>query len=151
MPIGAFIARDSVWTWPPGAHGSTFAGNPVCAAAALATLDVIENEGLENAAAMGDRLRAGLVRAASGTDAVRDIRGTGLMLGVEFTSHEAAEAVQEAAFRRGLLTLECGESSLRFSPPLIVDEASVDAAIGIFEEAMDAARESQAEPAVTGG
>jgi 4-aminobutyrate aminotransferase len=151
MPIGAFIARDSVWTWPPGAHGSTFAGNPVCAAAALATLDVIESDGLENAATMGDRLRAGLERAAVGTDAVRDIRGAGLMLGVEFTSHEAAEAVQEAAFRRGLLTLECGESSLRFSPPLIVDEASVDAAIGIFEEAMGAARESQAEPAVTGG
>ena len=139
MPIGAFIARDSVWTWPPGAHGSTFAGNPVCAAAALATLDVIEAEGIANATAMGARLRTGLQRVAAETDAVRDIRGAGLMLGVEFDSHEVAEAVQEAAFRRGLLTLECGESSLRFSPPLIVDEASVDASLRIFAEALDAA------------
>jgi len=134
MPIGAFIARESVWTWPPGAHGSTFAGNPVCAAAGLATLDVIESEGMANAAAMGARLRAGLEAVA--TDAVRDIRGAGLMLGVEFASHQAAEAVQEAAFRLGLLTLECGESSLRFSPPLIVTAAEVDTAVGLFDAAL---------------
>ncbi|MGH2417198.1 MAG: aspartate aminotransferase family protein, partial [Candidatus Limnocylindria bacterium] len=151
MPIGAFIARDSVWTWPPGAHGSTFAGNPVCAAAALATLDVIEADGIANAGAMGGRLRAGLERVAAGTDAVRDIRGAGLMLGVEFDSHSAAEAVQEAAFQRGLLTLECGESSLRFSPPLIVDAASVDAAIRIFGEAIGAASTPERGMAETGG
>ncbi|HET9880102.1 MAG TPA: aminotransferase class III-fold pyridoxal phosphate-dependent enzyme, partial [Candidatus Limnocylindria bacterium] len=125
MPIGAFIARESVWTWPPGAHGSTFAGNPVCAAAGLATLDLIEGGLRANAAAMGDRLRSGLEAAAAGSDAVRDIRGAGLMLGVEFVTHAAAEAVQEAAFQGGLLTLECGESSLRFSPPLIASEADV--------------------------
>jgi len=142
MPIGAFIARDSVWTWPPGAHGSTFAGNPVCAAAALATIDIIESEGLANAAAMGARLRSGLEDVASRTDAIRDIRGVGLMLGVEFSTHTAAEAVQEAAFRLGLLTLECGESSLRFSPPLIVDSASVDTALRIFGEAVATARRS---------
>jgi len=141
MPIGAFIARDSVWTWPPGAHGSTFAGNPVCAAAALATIDIIESDGLANAAAMGARLRSGLEAVASRTDAIRDIRGVGLMLGVEFSTHGAAEAVQEAAFRLGLLTLECGESSLRFSPPLIVDSASVDTALRIFGEAVAAAKE----------
>jgi 4-aminobutyrate aminotransferase len=138
MPIGAFIARDSVWTWPPGAHGSTFAGNPICAAAGLATLDIIESEGLANAASMGARLRAGLEQVADGVAAVRDIRGVGLMLGVEFDSHATAEAVQEAAFQRGLLTLECGESSLRFSPPLIVDEASVSAAVRIFGESVSA-------------
>jgi 4-aminobutyrate aminotransferase len=149
MPIGAFIARDSVWTWPPGAHGSTFAGNPVCAAAGLATLDIIESTGLANAAAMGDRLRAGLEKVA--TDAVRDIRGRGLMLGVEFASHEAAEAVQEAAFRAGLLTLECGESSLRFSPPLIVSEAEVDAAVRIFADALAAAAHPEEGIAETGG
>jgi 4-aminobutyrate aminotransferase len=151
MPIGAFIARDSVWTWPPGAHGSTFAGNPVCAAAALATLDVIEAEGIANATAMGARLRSGLERVAADSDAVRDIRGAGLMLGVEFDSHEVAEAVQDAAFRRGLLTLECGESSLRFSPPLIVDAASVDTAIRIFAEALDAAARPKRGIAETGG
>ena len=138
MPIGAFIARDSVWTWPPGAHGSTFAGNPVCAAAGLATLDIIESDGLANAAAMGARLRSGLERVAADVDAVRDIRGAGLMLGVEFDSHESAEAVQGAAFRLGLLTLECGESSLRFSPPLIVDAEAVDTAVRIFGEAIAA-------------
>jgi 4-aminobutyrate aminotransferase len=151
MPIGAFIARESVWTWPPGAHGSTFAGNPVCAAAALATLDVIESEGLANATVMGGRLRSGLERVASGTDAVRDIRGAGLMLGVEFDTHEAAQAVQEAAFQLGLLTLECGESSLRFSPPLIVDAAAVDAAVRIFGEALSAAGRPQKGIAETGG
>jgi 4-aminobutyrate aminotransferase len=151
MPIGAFIARDSIWTWPAGAHGSTFAGNPVCAAAALATLDVIESDGLANASAMGARLRAGLERVSEGRDDVRDIRGAGLMIGVEFDSHEAAEAVQDAAFRRGLLTLECGESSLRFSPPLIVDAASVDVAIRIFGEAVAAAADPKKGIAETGG
>ena len=151
MPIGAFIGRESLWTWPPGAHGSTFAGNPVCAAAALATLDVIESEGLSNATVMGDRLRIGLEEVASGADAVVDIRGTGLMIGVEFGTHEAAEAVQEAAFRRGLLTLECGESSLRFSPPLIVDAAAVDTALEIFGQALGAAARPVPGPAETGG
>jgi 4-aminobutyrate aminotransferase len=150
MPIGAFIARDSVWTWPPGAHGSTFAGNPICAAAGLATLDIIESEGLANAAAMGARLRSGLERASEGSD-VRDIRGAGLMLGVEFPTHAAAEAVQEAAFERGLLTLECGESSLRFSPPLIVTDADVDTAVRIFAEALGAASSPQEGIAETGG
>jgi 4-aminobutyrate aminotransferase len=139
MPIGAFIGRDSLWTWPPGAHGSTFAGNPVCAAAALATIDLIESEGLAAATVMGDRLRAGIEEAARGSDAVVDVRGRGLMLGVEFETHEQAEAVQEAAFQRGLLTLECGESSLRFSPPLIVDAPAVDTAVRIFADSLPAA------------
>jgi 4-aminobutyrate aminotransferase len=151
MPIGAFIARDSVWTWPPGAHGSTFAGNPVCAAAGLATLDIIESEGLANADAMGARLRSGLERVAANVEAVRDVRGAGLMLGVEFDSHEAAEAVQEASFRLGLLTLECGESSLRFSPPLIVDAAAVDTAVRIFGEAITASGRPKKGVAETGG
>jgi 4-aminobutyrate aminotransferase len=151
MPIGAFIARESIWTWPPGAHGSTFAGNPVCAAAGLATLDVIERVGLANALAMGARLRAGIERAAERVEAVRDVRGAGLMIGVEFDSHEAAEAVQQAAFERGLLTLECGESSLRFSPPLIVTEAHVDTALRIFGEALAAAAGPRKGIAETGG
>jgi 4-aminobutyrate aminotransferase len=138
MPIGAFIARESVWTWPPGSHGSTFAGNPVCAAAALATLDIIEREGIANAAVVGRRLRTGLERVAEGVAAIRDVRGVGLMVAVEFTDHESAEAVQEAAFEHGLLTLECGESTLRFSPPLIVSDAEVDAAIGVFGDAIAA-------------
>ncbi len=144
MPIGAFIARESVWTWPPGSHGSTFAGNPVCAAAGLATLELIDAELRENAARMGARLRAGLEEAAAGTEAIRDIRGLGLMLGVEFHSHEAAQAVQHAAFERGLLVLECGDASLRFSPPLIVTEDDIATALRIFAEALIAGAKPEA-------
>ncbi len=151
MPIGAFIGRESLWTWPAGAHGSTFAGNPVCAAAALATIDVIESEGLDTAREMGDRLRDGIARLAAESDVVLDVRGRGLMIGVEFASHGAAEAVQDAAFQRGLLTLECGESSLRFSPPLVVDAAAVDTAIRIFGEALPAAKRPEPGPSATGG
>ena len=151
MPIGGFIARESVWTWPPGAHGSTYAGNPVCAAAGLATMRVIEEQAMANAAAMGDRLRAGLERACASRPAVRDIRGRGLMLAVEFESHGAAEAVQEEAFRLGLLTLECGESSLRFSPPLIVSEDEVDTAIRLFDAALHEAGHPVEGMAETGG
>jgi 4-aminobutyrate aminotransferase len=151
MPIGAFMARESLWTWPPGAHGSTFAGNPVCAAAAIATLDLIEAGLLANAAAMGERLLRGVERASEGSRMVRDVRGAGLMIGVEFGNHGQAEAVQQAAFEAGLLTLECGESSLRFSPPLIVDEAVVDTAIAIYAQALAVADAPQPGINETGG
>ena len=151
MPLGAFIARDTVWTWPAGAHGSTFAGNPVCVAAGLATVDLIESELMANAALMGERLRTGLQRVAAESPDVRDIRGEGLMIGVEFANHAAANAVQQAAFERGLLTLECGQASLRFSPPLIVDSAAVDMAVGLFAEALPAARQPEPSVAVSGG
>ena len=138
MPLGAFIARDSVMSWPPGAHGSTFAGNPVCAAAGAATLKLIEGGLIENAARMGARLRAGIERVAAEHGGVRDVRGMGLMIGVEFASHEAADAVEQAAFQRGLLVLECGEAAIRLCPPLIVDEEAVDTAVALFGEAMAA-------------
>jgi 4-aminobutyrate aminotransferase len=137
MPIGAIIARDSVWTWPPGAHGSTFAGNPVCAAAGLATLDLMAGGLIENSAAMGAVLRSRVEEVASRHGHVRDVRGMGLMIGVEFESHEAANAVQQAAFERGLLVLECGEAALRFSPPLTIDEEDIDNAVAIFDEALN--------------
>ncbi len=139
MPRGALSARDSVMTWPAGAHGSTCAGNPVCAAAGKATMDLIEGGLMENAARMGARLRAGLEQVASKHEGVRDIRGVGLMLGVEFATHQAANAVELAAFERGLLLLECGEATIRLCPPLIVDEAAVDTAIRLFGEAIEAA------------
>jgi 4-aminobutyrate aminotransferase len=126
-------------TWPAGAHGSTFAGNPVCAAAGLATLELIEGGLIENAARMGARLRAGIERIAAEHAGVRDIRGIGLMLGVEFASHQAANAVEQEAFERGLLVLECGEATIRLCPPLIVDEEAVDTAIRLFAEAIAAA------------
>jgi 4-aminobutyrate aminotransferase len=139
MPLGAFIARDSVMTWPAGAHGSTFAGNPICAAAGKATMDLIEGGLMENAAGMGARLRAGIERVAAEHGGVRDIRGVGLMLGIEFASHAAANAVELECFERGLLVLECGEATIRMCPPLIVDEEAVDTAIRLFAEAIAAA------------
>jgi 4-aminobutyrate aminotransferase len=151
MPIGAFIARDSVWTWPPGAHGSTFAGNPVCAAAGLATLKLIEGGLRSNAAEMGARLQSALEAVSAGSAAVRDVRGVGLMVGVEFHTHEQAEAVERAAFERGLLVLECGESTLRLCPPLVVSADDVDLAARIFGEALGAAERPASGPAEVGG
>ena len=151
MPLGAFIARDSVMTWSAGAHGSTFAGNPICAAAGKATMELIEGGLMENAARMGARLRSGIERVASQHGGVRDIRGVGLMLGVEFATHEAANAVEQRAFERGLLVLECGEATIRLCPPLIVDEEAVDTAIRLFGEAVDAAARPLKGMAETGG
>jgi 4-aminobutyrate aminotransferase len=151
MPIGAFIARESAWTWPVGAHGSTFAGNPVCAAAGLATFDLLAGGLVENAARVGELLRAGLERVAAEHGGVRDVRGQGLMIGVEFASHEAANAVQQEAFERGLLVLECGEATLRLCPPLIVDEELVSIALTIFAEAVSAAVRPQPGVAEIGG
>jgi 4-aminobutyrate aminotransferase len=139
MPLGAMIARESVWTWTRGAHGSTFAGNPVCAAAGLATLELIEDGLLDNATTMGERLRTGLERIAAPWTQVRDVRGMGLMFGVEFDTHAQSAAVERAAFERGLLILECGESTVRFCPPLIVDAAAVDIALDLFGQALVAA------------
>jgi 4-aminobutyrate aminotransferase len=136
MPLGAFIGRQQLFTWPVGSHGSTFAGNPVCCAAALATLDLLEGGLIANAATMGEALRKGVEYASEGCGVVRDIRGSGLMLGVEFASHGEANAVEQAAFERGLLVLECGEASIRFCPPLIVDAPAVEIAVGLYAEAL---------------
>jgi 4-aminobutyrate aminotransferase len=151
MPIGAFIARESVWTWPAGAHGSTFAGNPVCAAAGLATLQLLEDGLIENAVHAGELLLTGLSRAADGFAAVRDVRGMGLMIGVEFRTHEEANAVERAAFERGLLVLECGASTLRLCPPLIVDEPTLEIGIRLFAEALAAVGPPLPGIAETGG
>jgi len=138
MPIGAFLARESVWTWPAGAHGSTFAGNPVCAAAGLATLDLLADGLIQNAAHAGEVLLEGLKRVAEDSTAVRDVRGMGLMVGVEFRTHEQANAVERAAFERGLLVLECGASTLRMCPPLVVDDATLQVGIGLFADSLSA-------------
>ncbi len=142
MPIGAIIAREAIMSWEPGAHGSTFGGNPVCCAAALATLDVIEREGLlANAQRMGERLTTGLRQLASRHPSIGDVRGRGLMVGVELvldrsTKEPASEAVNtlvDAAFRRGLLLLGAGRSTLRLCPPLMIDEYDVDTALAIID------------------
>ena len=149
MPLGALIARaDLLEAWGPGAHGSTYGGNPVACAAALATIDLLEGGLIANARVRGEQAAAGLrplIDRHPGL--VTDVRGRGLMLGVEFDSAEHAEEVQWAAFQRGLLVLECGKSSVRMSPALTVTEAEMETALRIFGEAIgDVAGEGAGQP-----
>ncbi len=138
MPLGAMVARaDLLEAWGVGAHGSTYGGNPVACAAALATIDLLESSLIANAAERGAQALAGLRPLAERFDGlVTDVRGLGLMLGVEFDTAEHAEEVQWACFERGLLVLECGVSSVRMSPPLTVTEAEMATALRIFGEAI---------------
>ena len=142
LPLGAFMARAPLMEkWGAGAHGSTYGGSPLPCAAGLATLEVIESEGLlDNASAVGTLLLAGLREIwRSHPKAVTDVRGVGLMIGVEFRSAELAERVQLRAFERGLLVLECGESSIRMSPPLVMTRDQAATALRIFGQAVEAA------------
>jgi 4-aminobutyrate aminotransferase len=138
MPLAAMIARaDLLERWSVGAHGSTYGGNPVACAAAMATLDLIEGGLIENADERGDQAIAGLrPLMARFPRLIRDIRGRGLMIGVEFDTSAHAEEVQWACFQRGLLVLECGKSSVRMSPALTVSVAEMATALRIFGEAV---------------
>ena len=138
MPLGALVARaDLLESWGPGAHGSTYGGNPVACAAALATIDLLESGLIANAAARGEQAQAGLRPLLDRYPGlIRDVRGRGLMIGVEFDTAEHAEEVQWAAFQRGLLVLECGKSSVRMSPPLVVSEAEMTTGLRLFAEAV---------------
>jgi 4-aminobutyrate aminotransferase len=140
MPLGALIARaELLEAWGPGAHGSTYGGNPVACAAALATIELLENGLVENAAARGEQAFTAL-RALRDRhpDMIQDVRGLGLMLGIQFDTAEHAEEVQWAAFERGLLVLECGRTSVRLSPPLTVSEAEMATGLRLFREAVEA-------------
>jgi 4-aminobutyrate aminotransferase len=141
MPIGAIVARESVSTWESGSHGSTYGGNPVCCAAALATLDLVEGGLMANAVAMGDRLMTGLRTLQDKYACIGDVRGLGLMIGVEFvkdrrTREPAPELLKDLvlqAFARGLLLLGAGKSTLRLAPPLVVDPYDVDTALRMLD------------------
>ena len=139
MPLGAMVARaELLETWGAGAHGSTYGGNPVACAAALATIELLEGGLIENAAVRGEQAVAGLRPLIDRYDGlVRDVRGKGLMIGIEFDTADHAEEVQWACFERGLLVLECGKSSVRMSPALTVSEAEMTTALRIFGEAVD--------------
>ena len=138
MPLSAFIARDSLMTkWGPGAHGTTYGGNPLACAAALETIKQLEGGLMANATARGAELMAGLKAVQAKFPAIiKDVRGIGLMIGVEFDTHEHAAAAEWACFQRGLLVLEAGMTVVRIAPPLVLtaDEAAVG--IRIFGEAM---------------
>jgi len=137
MPLGAMVAREELMTWETGAHGSTYGGNPLSCAAALATIELVEGGLAENAAQVGAVLLEGLrgIRERH-PDLVAEVRGLGLMIGVAFRGHEQAVAVEQAAFRRGLLVLGCGEDAIRMSPPLVFREDQAKTALEVFEEAI---------------
>jgi 4-aminobutyrate aminotransferase len=140
MPIGAMVARASIMeSWGIGAHGSTYGGNPVACAAALATIELLEGGLVDNARVRGDQAMA-LLREVAGTSPrlVTDVRGRGLMIGVEFDSTESAEAVQWESFQRGLLVLECGKKTVRLCPPLIATADDISTGIRIFGDAVAA-------------
>ncbi len=137
MPVGAMIAKAEVMTWGPGAHGSTYGGNPVALAALLETIKLLEGGLMANATARGDQIQDGLKPLVDQfPDLVKDIRGKGLMIGIQFDSGDTAEAVQMQAFDRGLLVLEAGDDCVRMSPPLVVTAAEAETAIAIFSESV---------------
>jgi 4-aminobutyrate aminotransferase len=151
VPLGAMIARRRLMDWPRGAHGNTYGGNPLACAAALATIDLLEHEYMANAITAGAYATECLEEIASHHPSIGQVRGIGLMLGVEFVKNGSwhtpdeplRDQVVDLAFERGLLLLGCGKSTIRFSPPLCVTRAEINEGMLIFEEALTAAENKQ--------
>jgi 4-aminobutyrate aminotransferase len=146
LPLGVTVARADLMDWPPGAHASTFGGNPVSCAAAIATIDLLRESLVKNAAEVGDHLQQGLKALMDKHPIIGDVRGKGLMVGVELvrdrqTKERATDernAVVNEAFKRGMLILGAGRNAVRFSPPLVLSKAQADTAIRIFDECLTA-------------
>jgi 4-aminobutyrate aminotransferase len=142
MPLSATIARASVMDWKPGAHASTFGGNPVCVAAALATMDLLESQYIENARRVGEFLFARMANWPARHRIVGDVRGKGLMIGVEIVRDQKTkeragdlrEAIVDLAFEKGVLFLGAGENTVRIAPPLLIDEEQAEFAARTLEE-----------------
>ena len=146
LPLGACVARADLMDWKKGAHASTFGGNPVAIAAAMKTIELLERELVANAAEVGDYLKRGLQKLMAKHECIGDVRGMGMMLGVEFVKDktsrtpdpELRDRVEMAVFERGLILLGCGANTIRWSPPLILTKENVDVALEIFDEAIAA-------------
>jgi 4-aminobutyrate aminotransferase len=156
LPLGAIIAKGDVMDWPSGSHASTFGGNPVACRSALATIDLLEKGYTRNAADRGEQLRAGLRELAGKYDVLSFVRGLGLMTAVDLvqpgtTSPTPAlrEQVIQTAFHRGLLLLGCGESAVRFCPPLCITSGQVETCLRVLGEVLASAR--VAGPAISSG
>ncbi len=142
MPLGVTITRSEIMDWVPGSHASTFGGNPVSIAAALATMNVLEREAITNAAQVGEYMMQRMKPWVEKHPLVGDVRGRGLMIGVEITRDKKAKTpasdlrdkIVESAFERGVLFLGAGESSVRLSPPLIVSREQADIAMNVLDE-----------------
>ncbi len=146
MPLSAMIARADLMQWKPGAQASTFGGNPVTVAAALETLDLLEESLIENAARVGAHMMERLTAWPKRIRSVGDVRGLGLMIGIELVrdretkerAQDLRDAVVERAFKRGLLVLGAGENAIRLCPPLLVTREQADFAMDVLEEACEA-------------
>ncbi len=146
LPIGACVAKADLMNWKPGAHASTFGGNPVCIASALKTIELLEGGLVQNSAEVGAYLKAGLERLQQKHECIGDVRGMGMMLGVEFVEDrktnkaapELRDRIEIACFERGLIILGAGANTIRWSPPLILTRENVDVALEIFDEAISA-------------
>ena len=145
MPLSALITRAEIMDWAPGSHASTFGGNPVSIAAALATMDVLEREGVDNARQVGDHILDRIADWPQRLPLVGDVRGRGLMIGIELVADKHTKApageqrdhVVELAFEKGILFLGCGPNTLRISPPLVVTEQQADVALDVLEECIE--------------
>ena len=144
LPIGATVAKAEIMSWHKGAHASTFGGNPVCIASALKTIELLQNGLVDNARDVGAYLEEGLNKLKDKYNQIGDVRGFGMMLGVEFVKEngepdaELRDRIEMACFNRGLIILGCGTSTIRWSPPLILTKENVDVALEIFDEAIAA-------------
>ena len=141
LPLGAIVARADVMDWPPGSHASTFGGNPVACAAANASMKLIERKYMANAEKRGEALRAGLRALMPRFPFLRDVRGKGLMVGLEIGTDDGPapdlrDAIIERAFRLGLLLLPCGPSTVRFCPPLCITGEQVQMGLAILADAL---------------
>ena len=144
LPLGITCARKDVMSWPPGAHASTFGGNPVSCAAALVTIRLLQEQYVQNAAIVGEHLMNGFRDLLKKHALIGDVRGRGLMIGVELvrdqkTKERAVEernAVVQAMFRRGVLILGAGRNAVRFAPPLVLTKSQADDVLRLFDEAL---------------
>jgi 4-aminobutyrate aminotransferase len=142
LPLGAMIAGSKIMDWEAGSHASTFGGNPVSCQAALATIELLEEELMVNASIQGERLMAGLRILQQSMECIGDVRGKGLMVGVEFVKDRATKEragdlrnrIVMGAFHKGLLLLGCGENTIRFCPALTVSAEEIDLCLTMFEE-----------------
>jgi 4-aminobutyrate aminotransferase len=137
LPLGAFIARAEQMSWPPGSHGSTFGGNPLACAAGIATLDLIEDGLMDNAARVGAIMKDGLREIAMTHKQITDVRGMGLMLAIEFKTPEQAGQLVQSAFEKGLLLLTAGQRAVRISPPLVLNPEEAATGLEIIASALD--------------
>src|SRR5271167_2017083 len=146
MPLGVTMTKAEIMDWVPGSHASTFGGNPVAIASALATLDVLEREGMKNAEVVGKHIMKRIADWPQRLELVGDVRGRGLMIGVEIVTDKQAKTqgaaerdrIVEMAFERGVLFLGCGPNSIRIAPPLVVTKEQADIALDVLEECIGA-------------